>query len=216
VLADPRRVHPRHLLRDAGELVADLLVELGTAVAQNHGLLRSDERPRRAEVGELARAVAVEDRQVHVRRLARRRAVAVVVVGVPVGEPQRRLYPRLPQPGGDADQQRAVAAEHERELSAVDGSANGAGERRRRLDEGAEGDHAGASVALRRPQNRPDVAAIAHAESPYEPGLAEGGGSMLLAAPGAGGVERSTEEDRHRTVRPARSPCSRRAPGRCG
>ena len=184
---------------EAGVLERDVGAQLRWPVAEQDGGRGIEQRSgadggargRRIAVDQARRSVPREDRQVHVGRLAGRRALAVVEVGVPVDEPQ----PAAARQGlEDAQHQRAVAADNERELARTAHVAHPRRDVGCRSAHVQRADHAGRGVAARVANLRVGRAAVARPEPLDQPGRTQRRWRKLLAPPRARAVERSIDD----------------------
>ena len=143
------------------------------------------------------RAMAGDHRDRHVGRLAGLGGLAVVQVQVPVQVAEPDLAERVPGPAERAGQQRAAAAEQERQFPGrylvPDQGADGLGGGQH----GRPAEHPGGRVAV--PADQPDVqvAAVGRADRGRQPGGAQRGRRQLGAERRAVRGHRVDAVDRH-------------------
>ena len=174
---------------EAGVLAGDVGVKLGGAMPEQHDSGRLDERSVALE--QPARAVAREDREVHVGRLAGWRALAVEEIRVPVHEPEAAAAGQCLE---DAEQERAVTAEDEGTLASLQHLAHTGGDRLRRPAHLGRAHHARIGVASRIADARVGLSRVARAEALDQSGRAERGGRVFLAASCPRAVNRGVDD----------------------
>ena len=179
-----RRVQPPALEGDVG-------AELGGAMAEQGHRGRLERWAPLVSLEQAVRAVAGEDRQLHVGRLAGRRGLAVVEVGVPVHEPETGVARKGLE---HAEQERAVAADHQRAPSGTEDRLDTRGDRRRGPAHIGYSHHPRVRVAPRVADVGVEPARVVRLQALDEPGCAESGGGALLAAPGSRAVERRVDD----------------------
>lgn len=126
------------------------------------------------------RAVAREDRQVHVGRLAGWGALPVEEIRVPVNTPESAA---AGQCLANPEQERAVTAQDKRTVARLQRLAHARGDCDRRPAHFGCGDHAGDGVTTRGTDARLHLSAIAPVEPLDQPGRAERSGSAFLPTP---------------------------------
>jgi len=122
--------------------------------------------------------VAGEDREIHVSGLAGRRALPVEEVRVPIDEPKPAALRHRKE---DAEQERAIAAQHELTFASLQHRAHTRGDRRRGPADVPRSNHARVGVASRVADAGGNRSRIARAQALKQAGVAERGGCALLA-----------------------------------
>jgi hypothetical protein len=152
--------------RDRGVLDSPAPVRLGVggvAAPEHDDILVAHERAPALDVGHDCRAAAGGQREVHGCRFAVRFSLRLVEVGVPVEE-EKPVTAAPPERQKRAEEDRAVAAQHHRELVQVDDGADGIGERNSVVGNAARVEHQGLEVAFVLVSRRLDATGAAGAE----------------------------------------------------
>ena len=201
---------------ETGVLTGYVGVKLGGPMPEQHDVGRLEQRP--VSIEQPGRAVTGEDRELHIGRLARRGALPVEEVRVPVHEPEPAAARHRLE---DAEEKRAVAAEHEWALVSVEQRAHTRGDRHRRAADVARADYARLRISSCVADACSGRSGIARAHALEESGCAECRGRLLLAPPRPRAVERGVDDGQSshsgRVVnlnRRATPPARRSLPGR--
>ena len=144
----------------------------------------------------LTSTVARHEGQVHVARLARAGRQAVLVIRVPVHEPQTRRADGLADRGQDAEQDAAVAAHDKRSAAGagVQRLAHGIGQHARRSDGVVERQDAGLSVTVGVDDPDGSIAEVCTHEA-VEPSGSQGAWCLGLTPTSGRAVPRRAEQE---------------------
>ena len=158
-------------------LAAGLLGLVGVTPSEHRDVFVSDQRSATLEVGQQARTPARGERQVHRGGLTAGIGFRLVEVGVPVDE-QQPVAAASAEGQQVAEQDRAVAAEHDRDVAPVEHLTGRRGEQMRVVAKPRRVEHAGVGVT------RPVVGQRTHASATTGPEpVGEAGRQQRLRKP---------------------------------